>query len=68
MGQIEGHALRVATVKVHPSGRYLGSASHDCTFRVFDMETKQELILQECVEKVHALSFHPDGSLVATGY
>lgn len=68
VGQIEGHEQRVATVKFHPSGKLVGTASHDATFRVFDLETKSELILQECAEKLHALAFHPDGSLVATGY
>jgi U4/U6 small nuclear ribonucleoprotein PRP4 len=60
--------MRVACVKFHPTGNLIGTASHDATFRLFDVKTQQELCLQEFGEKVHAIAFHPDGSLVATGY
>lgn len=68
VSQLVGHDLRVACVKFHPNGKIMGTASHDCTWRLFDLETQVELCLQENTEKIHALAFHPDGSLVATGY
>lgn len=66
--QLEGHELRVAAVKFHPSGRYIGTVSHDATYRLFDIETQEELVLQESGDKLHTIDFHCDGSLVAIGY
>ena len=41
----------------------------DSTWRLWDVEKSEEILLQEGhVEDVHAISFHSDGSLVATGY
>ncbi len=66
---LSGHARRVARIGFHPSGKYLGSASFDGTWRLWDVETTQELLLQEGhAREVYAISFQCDGSLVATGY
>lgn len=54
---------------MHPSGDYIASASFDTTWRLWDAETTQELLLQEGHSKeVYSVEFQNDGSLVASGY
>ena len=61
--------MRVARVAFHPSGRYIGTASFDHTWRLWDAETSVELLLQEGHSReVFGIGFQCDGSLVATGY
>ncbi|CBZ52036.1 putative U4/U6 small nuclear ribonucleoprotein [Neospora caninum Liverpool] len=65
--QLEGHEDRVNRLAFHPSGRYLASTSHDETWRFWDIETQQELLLQEGhAAAVYGVSIHPDGSLIVT--
>lgn len=66
---LSGHAGRIARIDFHPSGRYIGSASFDGTWRLWDVEMTQELLMQEGHSReVYAISFQGDGSLVASGY
>ncbi|QHS76885.1 U4/U6-U5 snRNP complex subunit PRP4 [Saccharomyces paradoxus] len=68
LGDLVGHERRVSDVKYHPSGKFIGSASHDMTWRLWDASTHQELLLQEGHAKgVFSLSFQCDGSLVCSG-
>jgi U4/U6 small nuclear ribonucleoprotein PRP4 len=65
---LTGHESRVCRINFHPSGKYLGSASYDGTWRLWDVETSKELLLQEGHSKeVYALAFQNDGALVASG-
>ncbi|TNY22696.1 U4/U6 snRNP-specific spliceosomal protein [Rhodotorula diobovata] len=65
---LSGHESRVCRVNFHPSGRYLGSASYDGTWRLWDVERGDELLLQEGHSKeVYAIAFQGDGALVASG-
>lgn len=62
-----GHLDRLARIAFHPSGKYLGTASFDKTWRLWDVETGEELLLQEGHSRsVYGISFHHDGSLVAS--
>ena len=64
-----GHQQRVCRVAFHPSGDYVGSASFDTTWRLWDVETAKELLLQEGHSKeVYAIDFQNDGALVASGF
>jgi len=66
---MKGHQGRVCRVAFHPSGRYVGSASFDTTWRLWDVETSKELLLQEGHSKeVYTVEFQNDGALVASGY
>ncbi|RKP13599.1 WD40 repeat-like protein [Piptocephalis cylindrospora] len=63
-----GHIHRVCRIAFHPNGRYLGSASFDQTWRLWDVEVQKELLLQEGhAGEVFSVAFQGDGSLVATG-
>lgn len=44
---LSGHSERLSRVAWHPSGRYVGSTSFDCTWRLWDVEKGQELLLQD---------------------
>ncbi|KAJ3034787.1 U4/U6 small nuclear ribonucleoprotein Prp4 [Rhizophlyctis rosea] len=68
IASLQGHDMRVARVAFHPSGRYIGTASFDKTWRLWDAQTQQELLMQEGHSReVFAIGFQDDGSLVATG-
>ncbi|KAK4051242.1 hypothetical protein OIV83_003064 [Microbotryomycetes sp. JL201] len=66
---LTGHSARVCRIAFHPSGRYIGSASYDGTWRLWDAEKGgEELLLQEGHSKeVYAIAFQNDGSLVCSG-
>uniref|UniRef100_A0A7S0IV16 Pre-mRNA processing factor 4 (PRP4)-like domain-containing protein n=1 Tax=Calcidiscus leptoporus TaxID=127549 RepID=A0A7S0IV16_9EUKA len=67
VGELRGHAGRLSRVAFHPSGRFVGTASFDTSWRLWDVETCSELLLQEGhTRALYAIAFHPDGSLVAT--
>ncbi|XP_026191125.1 U4/U6 small nuclear ribonucleoprotein Prp4 [Cyclospora cayetanensis] len=67
VGKLTGHEERVNRVVFHPTGRSLATTSHDETWRLWDVETRQEILLQEGHSAaVYALCFHPDGSLAVT--
>lgn len=69
LGTLSGHTNRVGRVAFHPSGSYLGSASFDGTWRLWDVATQKELMTQEGHSKeVYALTFQDDGALVASGW
>ncbi|KAJ3414081.1 hypothetical protein HDV05_007115 [Chytridiales sp. JEL 0842] len=68
IGSLVGHELRVARAVFHPSGRYIGTSSFDQTWRIWDVEMRAELLLQEGhAREVFAIGFQGDGALVATG-
>ena len=67
IGTLDGHDMRVARLAFHPSGRFVGTASFDTTWRFWDVETRQELLLQEGHSReVFSIGFQVDGALVAT--
>ncbi|TFJ86695.1 hypothetical protein NSK_001783 [Nannochloropsis salina CCMP1776] len=63
-----GHAARLSACAFHPCGRYLGTTSWDYTWRLWDVESGQELLLQDGhYKETHAIAFQGDGALVVTG-
>ena len=65
---MKGHADRVCRVAFHPSGDYVASASFDTSWRLWDVTTAKELLLQEGHSKeVYSVEFQEDGALVASG-
>ena len=65
LARLSGHVDRLARLAFHPSGRFLATASFDATWRLWDLSSCQEVLLQEGHSRaVYAVAFHPDGSLV----
>jgi U4/U6 small nuclear ribonucleoprotein PRP4 len=65
---LHGHKARVVRTVFHPSGNQVVSASFDGTWRLWDVKTSKELLLQTGHSKeVFAVSCQIDGSLVASG-
>ncbi|KAG0572073.1 hypothetical protein KC19_VG065700 [Ceratodon purpureus] len=63
----EGHLDRLARIAFHPSGAYIGTASFDKTWRLWDVNTGIELLLQEGHSRsVYGLAFQQDGALAAS--
>lgn len=69
IADISGHAPnRVSKLAFHPSGRFLGTACYDSSWRLWDLEQRQEVLHQEGHSKaVHAIAFQTDGSVALTG-
>lgn len=64
---LSGHLQRVSALQTHPHHSLLFSASHDETWRAWDLTTGTELYYQEGhVGPLHTLDVHPDGSLLAS--
>ncbi|GJQ09660.1 hypothetical protein GpartN1_g1451.t1 [Galdieria partita] len=61
---MRGHSERVTSVEFHPLGKYLASSSFDRTWRLWDAETRKQLLVQEGHSKpLYKVSFQTDGSL-----
>lgn len=69
IAEISGHVPhRVARLAFHPSGRFLGTACYDSSWRLWDLAQKQEVLHQEGHSRaVHCIAFQLDGSVCATG-
>ena len=62
------HEERVNCVAYHPLGHYLATSSDDKTWRLWNIELKKELLLQEGHEaQILPVTFQQDGSLLGTG-
>ena len=65
--RLVGHKGVISDCEFHPTGALLGTASHDYTWRLWDLETATELLLQDGhINECSTICFHPDGSLVMT--
>jgi len=68
IGTFKGHAQRLSQISWHPIGNYVGTSSYDHTWRLWDVETTTEILLQEGHSyPVYAFAFHGDGSLALSG-
>ncbi len=66
---MKGHQDRICRVAFHPSGNYVASASFDTTWRLWDINTSKEILLQEGHSReVYAVEFQDDGALAASAY
>jgi len=66
---LKGHKDRIGRVAFHPSGNYVASASFDTTWRLWDINSSKELLLQEGHSKeVFTIEFQHDGALIVSGY
>jgi U4/U6 small nuclear ribonucleoprotein PRP4 len=64
---LKGHAARLCRAAFHPMKKHVATTSFDHTWRLWDIETGQNLLLQDGHWKEnYGVGFHPDGSLCAT--
>lgn len=67
VAHLKGHASRLCKVEFHPRGEHVITTSHDHTWRLWDVETGGEILLQDGHWKeVYGVGFHSDGSLCST--
>ena len=67
VAHLKGHASRLCKVAFHPQGDHVVTTSFDHTWRMWDVETGSEILLQDGHSKeVYGVGFHPDGSLCST--
>lgn len=67
VAHLKGHASRLCKVAFHPQGDHVVTTSFDHTWRMWDVETGSELLLQDGHSReVYGVGFHPDGSLCST--
>lgn len=67
MAHLKGHAARLCSVAFHPQGDFVATTSFDHTWRLWDVQTGSEVLLQDGHWKeVYGVGFHPDGSLCST--
>jgi len=67
MAVLKGHAARLCRTAFHPMGQHVATTSFDHTWRLWDVETGSQLLLQDGhAREVYGVGFHPDGSLAAT--
>ena len=53
---------------MHPFGRHVATTSFDHTWRLWDVETGAELLLQDGHgTEVYGVAWQPDGSIICTG-
>lgn len=65
---LKGHESRVNQIQFASINNYLGSVSHDKTFRIWDLPTKKCILSQEGhIDHVSCLSFQNDSALAVTG-
>lgn len=64
---LKGHEARLSNVAFHPMGAHVATTSFDHTWRLWDVETGSELLLQDGhARETYGIGFHPDGSLCST--
>lgn len=68
LATLRGHTDRCCRLAWHPMGRHLASTSYDRTWRLWDIQTQQEILKQQGHSKAtYAIAFQKDGALAASG-
>lgn len=64
---MHGHKRGVATVKFSPDGKWIASASADCTLKIWDAHTgKVQHTLEGHLAGVSAVTWSPDSTMIAS--
>ena len=67
--RFEGHEKVVNSVAFSPDGKYIASGSHDCTIRLWNVETGEAAFkpFEGHKDKVFSVVFSPNGEYIASG-
>jgi U4/U6 small nuclear ribonucleoprotein PRP4 len=68
LAHLKGHKARLCRTAFHPMKKHVATTSFDHSWRLWDVETNQEMLLLQDGhwKEVYGVGFHPDGSLCAT--
>lgn len=65
---VKAHEARIPKTITHPDKQHFVTTSFDQTWKLWDLETCEEILQQEGhLREVFSGSFHPDGGILATG-
>jgi WD40 repeat protein len=67
IAQLSGHKRQVTSLAISSDGSRIVSGSRDCTMRVWDGRTFEEIGLCEHEHQVNSVTFSPDSTLIASG-
>ncbi|WP_325034773.1 WD40 repeat domain-containing protein [Nostoc sp. 'Lobaria pulmonaria (5183) cyanobiont'] len=68
MNILAGHRSYVCAIAFSPDGQHLASGSADCTVKLWDVNTGQELYtLDNHSDWVNSVAFSPDGKTLVSG-
>lgn len=68
-GELKGHQSTIYTLEFSKDGNILGSVSMDNTIKLWDVESKSQIlsITEPIARNVYSIAFSPDGRIVACG-
>ena len=65
--KLHGHQGIISSAEFHPAGNLIGTAGHDFSWRLWDIESGKELLLQDGhIKECSVITFQNDGALVFT--
>src|ERR1700677_657897 len=65
--ELTGHGEKIHGVAFSPDGKTLATASFDDTIKLWDFNTRKELLTLKGHVRVYCVAFNNDGTLLASG-